>query len=239
MKFTSLDLKKLSHEQLLFLVRLVITAWKKMEAMPPIVQRLISALEPLLEMIDRILLDEKGSIHTVKIREIDENRDRAYRMLCKKIRDALDEFDQELITAAELLIPVVDKFGPEITRLSYAEQTSSTTLAVSAFREVEKTVAMETLGVTRYLDYTEQFNNELVQRWEERASQSGDDLPRLAGVRSELAIHFRLLLKVTAFLHSDGYVHATDQLIDTIDSELVKQSAVVKMRETREENAEL
>ncbi len=232
----------MSHEQLLFLVRLVITAWKKMEAIPPTVQRLISSLEPLLEMIDRIFLAEKGSIHTEKIREIDENRDRAYRMLCQKIRSALDDFDQELISAAELLMPVVDKFGPEITRLSYVEQSSATSLAITAFRTPERIVAMETLGVTRYLDFTEEFNNDLIAKWEERASQSDDDLPRLDTVRRELATHLRLLLKVTAFLHSDGYANANDQLVDTIESELVKQGAVVKMRETREtreENAEV
>ncbi len=239
MKFTSLDLRKISHEQLLFLVRLILTAWKKMQTIPPTVQRLINAIEPLMQMIDRILLAEKGSALTKTIREIDHNRDRAYRMLCKKIEDALDEFEPELVEAAELLMPVVEKFGPEITRLSYAEQSTSTTLAVTAFRSVERAAAMETLTVTRYLDLTDQFNTELIGKWDERASQSGgEDLPRLSGVRNEMLIHLRLLLKVTAFLHSDGYANVTDELIDTINSELVKQSALVKLRETREESAE-
>ncbi len=239
MRFTSLNLKKTSHEQLLFLVRLIITAWKKRETIPTTVQRLLNAIEPLVDMIDQILLAEKGSALTKTIREIDEKRDRAYRMLCKKIQDALDEFEQELVDAAELLLPVVEKFGPEITRLSYAEQSTSTTLAVRAFRSDDRPAALETLGVTRYLDFSDQFNTELIEKWDERASQSGaNDLPRLAGVRSELITHIALLLKVTAFLHSDGCPHATDELVDTIESELAKQRAVVKMRETREESAE-
>lgn len=239
MKFTSLNLRKVSHEQLLFLVRLIITAWKKKETIPTTIQRLINSIEPLVEMIDKILTAEKGSELTKTIREIDHNRDRAYRMLCKKIRDALDEFEQELVDAAELLMPVVEKFGPEITRLSYVEQSTSTTLAVGAFRTPERIAAMETLSITRYLDFTDQFNTDLIAKWDERASQSGnDDLPRLAGVRRELITHLSLLLKVTAFLHSDGFPHADDELVDTIESELVKQNAVVKMRETREEEAE-
>lgn len=239
MKFTSLDLRKISHEQLLFLVRLIITAWKKKETIPTTVQRLINSIEPLVEMIDKILIAEKGSELTKQIREIDHNRDRAYRMLCKKIRDAVDEFEQELVDAAELLLPVVEKFGPEITRLSYAEQSTSTTLAVSAFRTPERIAALETLTVTRYLNFTDQFNTELISKWDERASQSGDDdLPRLAGVRGELMTHLGLLLKVTAFLHTDGFPQADDELIDTIESELVKQRAIVKLRETREEETE-
>jgi hypothetical protein len=232
--FPRVSLRKLTHEQLLILVRRIINEWSKKVDIPPSIVLLLADLTPLLDTIDKILLREQASAFTKAIREIDENRDRAYRILIRKIKGALMEFDQEIVDAGETLLPIISKFGTDITELSYGEQSTSTRLAVFEMRKPDNFLAITTLTLTLDLDRVEIYNDRLELKWSERVqdSSSKEDLPPLRLVRDEIVFYFSLLLKVTAYLHHKNHVSVDDLMYNGFEEELTKMGAIIKMRET-------
>ncbi len=240
-RFPKVSLRKLSHEQIRTVLQRIVDQWEGRETIPPTIQLLLNDILEQLAILDKILLREEANTHTKAINELDDLRDRAYKLLVKKVRASQDEFDQNLINAGVPLLPIIKKFNWEITKKSYTEQTTLTNLAISEFRKEEHTQHLNTLELLPHLERVEQFNNQFETLWNERseAEATKEDLPPLRDVRTQLESRSALLFKNCEYLFGKNHDAVDDSLFTIIDSELTKVSSTVKMRETIAENAEV
>ncbi len=239
-QFPKLNLRKLSHEQLRTVLTRILESWSGRDSIPPTITLLLVKLGVLLNLLDKILLQERASELTKKVNDTDEKRDRAYRYLLRKIRFALDEFDETLVTAATTLTPVIAEFGVDIANLAQVEQSARTSLAVQEFRKTNNLAALTTLEAVVDLDRVETLNTEFEAVRKERAKlESGkEELPRLYSLRRELIATLTLLIKVSEFLYNENHNSVDKELFDIINAELTDASALVKMRETLSESVE-
>jgi len=237
-KFPRINLQKLTHSQLRMVLKRILKSWSDRENIPTTIALLLADIQPLLNTMDAILVQEQASSHTKEVRAADDLRDRAYRLLLKKIGDAALEFDASLVEAGEQLRPVVNRFRTSITRSSYSEQTSSMRLVIHEFREPNSFSAITTLGLIPHLDRVEALNEAFEVKWNERAVEtaSKENLPLLSSVRTALEKTLRLLLKVSAYLYSKKHDSIDDQLFNCIENELTAVGSVIKMRETLSQN---
>ncbi len=237
-QFPKINLRKLSHEQLRTVLTRIIAAWSGRSTIPQTITLLLAKLGHLLTMLDKILLQERTSELTKKVNDGDEKRDRAYRYLLRKIRFALDEFDETLVTAANTLLPLIEEFGVETTTLAMAEQSARTSLALQQFRKTENLAALTTLGAVADLDRVDSLNTkfEVVRQERAQLESEKEDLPLLRAVRRDVISTVSLLNKVTEFLYNENDISVDKTLFDTVNSELTEAAALVKMRETLEES---
>ncbi len=233
-QFPKLNLRKLSHEQLRTVLTRIIGVWSGRTAIPPTIQLLLTKLGTLLDLLDKILLQERASDLTQKVNEADEKRDRAYRYLLRKIRFALDEFDESLVAAARTLTPVIDEFGVDIVTIAQIEQSARTSLAIQEFRKTNNLAALTTLEAVADLDRVDTLNTEFELVRIERAELESkkEELPPLRSVRRDVISSLSLLSKVTEFIYNESKNSIEKALFDTINSELTEASALIKMRET-------
>lgn len=231
---------KLSHEQLLSMAQRIVSSWNGRDVIPPTTKLLLAKLAPLMESLDKILRRDQASELTDKVNNTDELRDRAYRLLISKINNALNEFDTTVVEAAESLMPVVTKFGRDITGMAQAEESTKLNQAISEFRQSRNLEALTTLSFVPDLDRVEQYNNDFVTVLNERLAleSSKEELPLLRPVRREIEHSMRLLTSVSEFLYSEKHVSVDKELYDLFNEELTNASALVKMRDTRSELAE-
>ncbi len=239
-QFPKLNLRKLSHNQLRTVLTRILAVWSGRASIPPTITLLLAKLTTLLDLFDKILLQEHASELTKKVNDTDEQRDRAYRYLLRKIRFALDEFDETLVVAAQTLTPVTEEFGADIVTLAQAEQSARTSLAIQEFRKAANLAALTTLGAVVDLDRVDTLNSEFEAVRKERAKlDSGkEELPPLRSVNRDIVTSITLLNKVTEFLYSENHNSVDKVLFDTVDSELTDVSALIKMRETRSKSEE-
>ncbi len=237
-QFPKLNLRKLSHEQLRTVLTRIIGVWSGRTAIPPTIQLLLIKLGTLLDLLDKILLQERASDLTQKVNDADEKRDRAYRYLLRKIRFALDEFDESLVAAARTLTPVTDEFGVDIVTLAQGEQSARTSLAIQEFRKTNNLAALTTLEAVADLDRVDTLNSEFEAVRKERSElESGkEELPLLHSVRRDAISSLSLLTKVTEFIYNESKNSIDKSLFDTIHSELAEASALIKMRDTLAES---
>ncbi len=235
-QFPKLSYGKLSHEQLIALITDVVLLWKGQEVIPYTVQQLIATAPELIATIEKILVRERADAHTELTNESDDKRDRAYSQLIRKIRLFTTEFDETIAEAANRLMPVAEKFGADITRLSYKEQSVRTTLAINEFREEKNFADLTLIGLVADLDRADQFNSEFEVIYQEgMALDAGkEDLPLMRIVRRDLGQQLRLLLDITTYLYNESN-SVSDTLFDQISGELVKYATLTKTRETRAE----
>lgn len=234
-----ISLRKLSHKQLFTLVNRLTNEWDGRESVPPVLKLLIQELTERLNWLEKILKREQSSELTKKINELDELRDKAYKLLARKVRNAQYEFDQPLIDAGARLLPIVEKFNWEITKESFAEQTASTKMALTDFKKEENALHVETLGLTPHIDRVETYNNEFEKVWIQRDKDVDDteNLPLLRDVRLQTERLVRLLLQNSEFFYSMNHNAVDDNLYNTLANELTSLSATIKMRDTLSESS--
>ncbi len=231
-KFPKVNLQKLSHKQLSSVLQNIVVHWSRRESIPDTVALLLADVKPLLSTMDAIIQHESSSSHAKEVRSADYLRDRAYRLLLKKISDSSLEFDSVLVEAGEKLSPIVNSFRSKITRSSYSEQTASLKLVIDELRTPQNLSALSSLGLSHYLDQLEKLNINFEEKWKhsEAENQSDNKLPLLSSVRTALEKTLRLLLKVSAFLYSKKHNSIDDTLFKNIEIELVKVTSQSKYK---------
>ncbi len=240
MKLPRVNFPKLTNEQLRTVITRILAGLIGRDNTPSTVALLIVKLEKLLATLDKILLRERSSEITKQINELDENRDRAYRYLLRKIRFALDEFDVALVEAAESLLPVTDEFGVEIVELANAEETARLSLVIQTLRTPQNLGALTTLGAVADLDRVESFNSEFELAQQKRTTLESDKepLPSLRLTKNEIASSLRLLIKVVEFLYNENEGSINKEQFDLFNTELTEASALIKLRATRAESGD-
>lgn len=239
--FPGINLTKLTHDELSVILNRILESWTESETIPLTVAELITELTEQRETLHKVLSRKRHSDLTKTIVETDEFRDKAYRLLCKKIHHSLDEFETELVTAAESLMKIVKKFGVEIVEFSYAEQTSATERALSVFRTEENLSSIDILGLSKALERVDYYNQEFETVWNQRSStrSASEKLPRMRYLRREIENRLRLLIEITEYLFTRNNATVSKQLFTSIDYELTKASAEIKRRATLKTNKQV
>ncbi len=236
--FPRVSLRKLSHEQIRTVIARIIVHWENSKDMPMLIEYILGDLQKFLRILDKILRAVQASKETKEINNLDELRDRAYRLLVRKIRETEHEFDEALVSAGSLLLPVIKKFQSSITEKSYTEQTTLTNLALSELLEPTLVEAVTTLSLAPHIERVKTYNNQFENLWSKRtiADSQKEDLPPLTETRRNMERIAKLLFKNTEYLYDKKHESVDQTLFDAISNELTKASATVKMRETRAEN---
>lgn len=236
-----INLGKLSHDEIQVLLKRIIEEWEKQETVLPLVELIIYNLTKALTVHRKVMERERGCDLTKQIHELDELRDRAYRLLIKKIRTSQEEFDQALVSAGAALLPVVEKFDSSITDLNLAEETGVMIRALDEFKKPEYAPHHAVLGTLPYVDHSFTYNSDFEKLWNER-SVLGDtdaDLPLMREVRTEIEKLTRILLKNGQFLIDQNHASLPESLVNLLDTELQKMATLIKLRENaQEESAE-
>ncbi len=223
-KFPKVNLQKLSHAQLRSLLQNITDHWSSKEQIPDTIELLLADVTPLLSTMDAIITHESASSHAKDVRSADYLRDRAYRLLLKKISDSSLEFETALVEAGEQLTPIVNSFRTKITRASYSEQTASLKLVTEELRKPTNFAALTSLGLTIYLEQLEKLNQNFESKWNDSIVENlpEEELPLLSSVRTTLEKTLRLLLKVSSFLYSKKHASIDNALFKSIEMELIK-----------------
>ncbi len=239
-RFPKVSLRKLSHEQIRTVLQRIVDHWEGSATIPTVIRLLLKDILDQLGFLDKILLREQKCAHTKAINELDALRDRAYKLLVKKIRGTQEEFDMTIVEAGAPLIPIIDKFDWQITKKSYTEQTTLTRLALSEFRKPELESNFTNLDFLPHLERVELFDTQFEQLWSERSEEESneEELPLMRAVRYELEHKAVLLFKNSEYLFEKKHGSIDASLFNMISDELTKVGSTIKMRETIKENAE-
>lgn len=235
-----LNLRNLTHDEIRVMLTRIVSEWEKQESIPPTIKLLIQELTALLEVHRRILIREAACDLTKEIHRIDALRDRAYRILIRKIKNAQDEFDQNLVDASTALLPIAEKYNSSITELGLSIQTSQTKLAIGEFSAPKLAVHFTTIDITPDFDRVIQFNDQFETVWNERSALGGteEDLPLMRVVRNNMEHYTRLLLNNSQFLFNMEHNSIDDTLYSVINEEVTKMSTALKTRKTLAEKSE-
>ncbi len=239
-RFPKVSLRKLSHTQIRTVLQRIVDHCESSATITPIMRLLIKDILNQLVFLDKILLREEKCAHTKAINELDALRDRAYRLLVKKIRGTQEEFDMTIVDAGAPLMPIIEKFTAKITEKSYTEETTLMNLALSEFRKPEYETNFATLTMLVDLERVETFESQFETLWGERSEDESaeEKLPLMRAVRYELDHKGKLLLQNCEYLFEKKHASMHESLFNKISDELTKVGSTVKMRETIKENAE-
>ncbi len=240
-RFPKVNLKNLSHEQIRTVLQRIVTQWEGSATIPVTIKLLLKDIIDQLLILDKILLREQSSAQTKEIRLVDELRDRAYKLLVNKVENSQDEFEEHLLEAGAALLPITEKFGKDLTKRSYAEETTLMNLAISEFRDSAMESHLIALNLMTDLERVETYESKFETIWGERSAveSAKEDLPRMKTVRSELKKKGTLLLETSEYLYEKNHSSIDDSLFNIISDELSKAGATVKLRETIAENTEV
>lgn len=230
----SFNYREISHEQLRSLCTRVSESWRRIEAKPTVVKLALDGLEESMLMHLRVMYRESGSDYTEITKEADDNRDKAYGLFARKVFTATDEFDKNVVNAAEEVYAVLKEVGSGLAHMSYSEQTERTKQLVSLLSTEENLAHIETLGLTDDFKRVEELNLVFEEKWNLKVIDEADDeqLPPLKKVRGSMESDLRMLLNATEFLFNKEYEAVDETLFNSVSTHVSEVVALIKARKT-------
>lgn len=143
-------------------------------------QQLTSLTNTFTEL-DTLFKVERGNVITADLEAMDERRDRALTGIRYHIESYAFHFDPEVVKAAQLATATFNKYGKNLPRLNYFEETEVIVSLVSDFEErTDLVTATQSLRLDTWLDElataNRQFNELYIARSTSNAARPSGNL---------------------------------------------------------------
>ncbi|CAL2085299.1 DUF6261 family protein [Tenacibaculum sp. 190524A02b] len=144
----------------------------------------LTALNVKLSALQAVYKQTRGSVITKEIEAIDDRRDKAIRGLKTVVTGYTHYFTEAESLAANKLLTVIDKHGPNIARREYNEETAIlNTIVKDVEKETVLTEAVTTLHLTNWFNELKEsntlFNTKYLERLDESVENPLANFPEL------------------------------------------------------------
>ncbi|MGQ1890358.1 DUF6261 family protein [Thermophagus sp. OGC60D27] len=159
------------------------------------VRELYDKILSKFQLMTSIFKPERGSDLTPLLEEADERRDAAINGLLSLLDAFVNHANAEKRDAALLLLNEANTYGRGISRLNYQSETSTIDSLISKWKgSPECVAAIETLGITDWIDELESANQAFRQYYLERLKEDANSPEiKLKDLRKEMTDLYRLL----------------------------------------------
>ena len=208
----------------------------------PFVTKISGVMKTDLDNLQESMGKDKSSVYTEKLAGKDAERDAAFLALRDFAKANANRSDNQVSSAANLIIGRIKKHGWTLYSMGYSDQTAALNLLFEDLDAPDAVSAMQVIGADSWYADLKNAQAEFENTYKEKvSSEAQEDYLRLREAFTVLGRHLNVLLDTIGLLQELCETENIDTVVEQINEVITDVMTTARARRTRqtEDEAEI